>query len=222
MYIDSYWERTAPGLWGEPANAVTNVAFLLASGVLIWLLAGQRRAVPASLRLLPYLLGVVGLCSLAFHLLATRATAALDSLSILLFILAAVVLLAHHMWGLPWRRAWWAAPGYVAFAIGTTAALAAVGGERAVLGGYVPALVSLLVLAGLLRWTAPAPARRYAGWLLVAAGIFTVSLTLRTLDGPLCGRLPIGTHFPWHCLNAAVLFIVAYAVVHRWQWNRTG
>jgi len=82
MYVDGYCERTAPGLWGEPFNSVSNVAFLAACVALLSLLARQRRPVPPSVWLLPAIVGVVGLCSLSFHMLASTFTAALDSLSI--------------------------------------------------------------------------------------------------------------------------------------------
>ena len=49
--------------------------------------------------------------------------------------------------------------------------------------------------------------------LLQAAAVFFVSLMLRTVDLPLCGQFPLGTHFAWHLLNAVVLFIVARAMV---------
>jgi hypothetical protein len=217
MYVDSYCERTAPGLWGEPANAASNLAFLVASGLLLWLLAGQRRPVPVSVWLLPVLLGVVGLCSLSFHTFANRLTENLDSLSILAFILVALVVLTHWMWRVRWRWAWLTAPAYFGFSLGLNAALVAIGGEDAALGGYLPALVGLVLFGLALRLTAPADAVRFGTWQLVAAGVFALSLTLRTLDEPLCGELPLGTHFLWHCLNATVLFIVSYAVLRRWQ-----
>jgi hypothetical protein len=209
VYVDGYCERTAPGLWGEPFNAVSNVAFLAACVLLLVMLARQRPLAPPSVWLLPATLGVVGLCSLAFHMLATRATAAMDSLSILVFILTAVVVVVHWMWGVRWRWAWLAAPAYLAGTIGLTAAVVAVGGARAALGGYLPALVGLVGF-GLAT-------RRYSSFLLWAAGLFAVSLTLRTLDEPLCPQWPVGTHFLWHCLNATVLFLVSYAVVQRWR-----
>lgn len=217
MDVDEYCERTAPGLWGEPANAVSNLAFLAASALLLWLLSGQRRAVPFSVWLLPVLLGVVGTCSLAFHMFATTFTEALDTYSILAFILAAVVTIVHWMWRVPWRWAWLGAPAYVGFAYGGNAALAAIAGEGATLGGYLPAIAGLVGFGLALRFTAPDDARRFGTWLLVATGVFAVSLTLRTLDKPLCDQLPIGTHFLWHCLNAVVLFLVSYAVMRRWQ-----
>jgi hypothetical protein len=83
-------------------------------------------------------------------------------------------------------------------------------------GGYLPALVGLAGIGAALRWTGLTGARRYGWWLLGAAGVFAVSLTARTLDRPLCGDFPTGTHFIWHILNAIVLFLVSYPVVARW------
>ncbi|GAA3763859.1 hypothetical protein GCM10022225_57270 [Plantactinospora mayteni] len=217
MYVDSYCERTAPGLWNEPANAVSNLAFLAASALLLWLLAGQRHRVPVSVWLLPVLLGIVGLASLAFHTVATRLTSALDSLAILLFVLVGVAVVLHWMWRVRWRWAWLAAPAFLGFAVGLNLLLYAAGGERATVGGYAPALAGLAALGLAVRFTAPPDAARFGGWLLGAAALFTASLTLRTLDGPLCADLPVGTHFLWHCLNATVLFLVSYAVLRRWQ-----
>lgn len=45
--------------------------------------------------------------------------------------------------------------------------------------------------------------------------VFTVSLTFRTLDEPLCAALPIGTHYAWHVLNATTLCLVSLAAVRR-------
>ena len=85
-YIDLYCERLAPGLLGEPLNALTNLLFVLAAILLArdlarssqtrrddWLLAG--------------LVAAVGLGSLVFHMAATRATSVLDKVFIALFIL---------------------------------------------------------------------------------------------------------------------------------------
>jgi len=99
--------------------------------------------------------------------------------------------------------AWLAAPAYLAGSIALVAVLVAVGGERATLGGYLPALVGLVAFGLAAR----------SGLLLWAAGVFAVSLTLRTVDEPLCAQWPIGTHFLWHCLNATVLSLVSYAVI---------
>ena len=57
---------------------------------------------------------------------------------------------------------------------------------------------------------------RAAPWLLWAAAIFAVSITLRSLDLALCDKVliegrKVGTHFAWHMLNALTLFLLLRA-----------
>lgn len=216
-YVDNYCERLAPGLWGEPINALTNLAFLVAGASLIWMLARQPGRAPVRIWILPVMTAVVGLCSLAFHTFATEFTGLLDTMSIGAFILIATVVTVHQIWTVPWRWAWLAAPGFIAFTLGFAAALAQIGGVRTVLGGYLSAFIVLIGFGLAIRWTAPVEVRRFGNLLLWTAALFAVSLTVRTLDSPLCAGLPIGTHFLWHCLNATVLFLVSYAVIRCWQ-----
>ncbi len=195
MSVDAYCERLGPGIWAEPLNALTNLAFLIAALLLL------RRQAPPSLRALPVLLALVGLASLAFHTLATRLTGALDSAFIAVFVLYYVVVFAHHYRHLRWLLAWLAAPVFVAFAV-VVGLLVRVGPAI-----YLPALLALVVLAPL--------AGRDWRWFAAAAGVFAVSLTLRTLDEPVCGSVPIGTHFLWHVLNAVTLWLVSEAIIRR-------
>jgi uncharacterized membrane protein len=60
------------------------------------------------------------------------------------------------------------------------------------------------------------PAPQTARGLAIGAAILILSLTFRTLDEPLCGVVPVGTHFLWHILNGLMLgwMIVVY-VRHR-------
>ncbi|MFI6099117.1 hypothetical protein ACIA8G_26485 [Lentzea sp. NPDC051213] len=113
MSVDAYCERLGPGLWAEPLNAITNLAFLIAAFLLL------RHQAPPSLRALPILLALVGLASLSFHTLATSLTGALDSAFIAVFVLYYVVVFTHHYRGVRWSRAWLAAPAFLVFAIGT-------------------------------------------------------------------------------------------------------
>lgn len=215
-YVDNYCERLAPGLWGEPVNAVTNFAFLIAGGLLIWQLWRQPERVPVRVWLLPVMTAVVGLCSLAFHTFATGFTGLLDSLSIAVFILIAAVVTVHQVWGVPWKWAWPAAPGIIIFTSGFTAASASLG-VPSVLGTYLSALVVLIGFGLAIRWTAPVEVRRFGNLLFWTAALFAISLTMRTLDGPVCAGVPVGTHFLWHCLNAMVLYLVSYTVYRCWQ-----
>jgi hypothetical protein len=68
--------------------------------------------------------------------------------------------------------------------------------------GYLPALAALIVFGRLLGGHSAGSA------MLVAAGLFVVSLIFRIIDLDVCARFPIGTHFLWHVLNAAVLYTV--------------
>jgi len=49
--------------------------------------------------------------------------------------------------------------------------------------------------------------------LLLAAAIFVVSLTFRSIDMTVCAALPVGVHYMWHILNAAVLYLSVRAVL---------
>ena len=49
--------------------------------------------------------------------------------------------------------------------------------------------------------------------LLAATGIFTISLFFRTIDRVICPSFPAGTHFVWHLLNGAVLYLSIRAVL---------
>ena len=73
-YIDIYCERTAPGLWAEPLNALTNLAFVVSALLLGRILlageAGARRD-PVSWMFVGLVL-VIGIGSGLFHTFARR------------------------------------------------------------------------------------------------------------------------------------------------------
>ncbi|CCH29227.1 hypothetical protein ABZ816_38360 [Actinosynnema sp. NPDC047251] len=199
-HVDAYCERLTDALWAEPLNAVSNLAFLIAAA-LLW----RLRPVAGGLRALPVLLALVGLASLAFHTWATRLTGALDSGFIALFVLYYPVVFAHWFLGVRWSRAWLAVPAFVVFAAATSPLAALMPG-----GSYLAPWLALVVITVV-------AAVRGLPWreLAVAAALFAGSLALRTLDQPLCGVWPSGTHHAWHVLNAAVLFLVARAAIRR-------
>jgi hypothetical protein len=73
---------------------------------------------------------------------------------------------------------------------------------------YLPPLLvlAMLILAGRKRASS-------ASWMMLqAAALFTLSLTARTLDQPLCPVWPAGLHFVWHLLNALVLLRLIQAL----------
>ncbi|MGW5715851.1 hypothetical protein ACWEVP_06770 [Amycolatopsis sp. NPDC003865] len=197
-YVDGYCERVAPGLWGEPLNDFSNLAFLVAA-VLVWrLAAGDRTG-----RLLAGLIGLVFAASTVFHLLATRWAAVADSTAILVFVLVYAVVFVRKYWSGRW--AWVAAPGFLAL----TAVTALLGG-----GLYLAPLIGLGAFAAVLAF------QRDTAWthFAVAGAVFALSLSLRTLDRDVCAYVPVGTHFLWHLLNGLVLYLVSRAAI-RPQWT---
>jgi ceramidase len=213
-YVDNYCERTDGSFWSEPLNAVSNVSFLIAA-VIAWILirrTSRRTGLPVGeLYALPVMIFLIFLGSSAFHTTATRWGLAADSGSIGIFMVYFIALWPKLYWDLPWRRAWLGGPIFLAFTALVTVTL------RQLPGMYLAAFIGLLVLAGFLFFSKDPQRRPHWRWYLAAALVFAVSLTARTLDEPLCGAMPIGTHYIWHALNGVVLYLVTYAAVTRWR-----
>ncbi len=191
--VDGYCERMGPEFWAEPVNAVTNAAFLLAA-VIMW-----RRAQGIG-RVLAGIVFAIGVGSFLFHTFAQPWAGALDVLPILLFILVYIFAANRDFWGLPTIKATGLTALFIPYTAATVPLFAMIPG----LGdsaGYAPVPVLIALYAYLLRDRAPDTARGLA----IGAGLLILSLTLRTIDEPLCHHVPLGTHFGWHLLNATML-----------------
>ncbi|MEL6808582.1 MAG: ceramidase domain-containing protein [Pseudomonadota bacterium] len=193
--IDGYCERLGPGYWAEPVNAVTNAAFVLAA---LWMWR-RSSGVPLA-RGLCVVLGVIGVGSYLFHTHAQVWAAIVDVTPILGYILLYIFAVNRDVWRMPW---WMAGLGTAAF-IPYAALTVPIWQNLPVLGvsaGYIPVPVLIAIYAALLWRRHP----DFARGLLVGVGILMLSLTLRSIDETLCDRLPLGTHFAWHLLNALML-----------------
>lgn len=205
--IDGYCERLSEAYWAEPLNALTNIAFLLAAFV-AW---RRGRAKAGFCGLGPWmvvLVAVIGFGSFLFHTFATTWAALADVIPIAVYIYVFFGLAMVRFLGFSKKTAIGLSLAYFAASIPSVqlvGRLPFVGSSA----GYVPALLALFGVAGLLVWR-----RHPAGLSLVAAGgVFLVSLTFRTVDEPLCNAFPVGFHFIWHCLNAVVLYITLHALL---------
>jgi hypothetical protein len=222
-----YCERgTSTALSAEPINAVSNVAFILAALLGLQLLEWRPREQQTSDHfLLIGLVALIGIGSFAFHLFATQETELLDVIPIAIFTLVYLGFALNRFLGVP--------PGWtILLVIGFTALMGAatqvrcwdggvglagpdVQGAKPCLNGsvfYLPALGALIVVGLLLEERR----HRAAPYVLWAAAIFAVSLTLRSLDMALCDKLllegqKVGTHAAWHVLNALALFLLLRA-----------
>ncbi|HLL26500.1 MAG TPA: hypothetical protein VKT73_02465 [Xanthobacteraceae bacterium] len=212
--LSLYCERCGPGLWDEPFNAVSNVAFFTAAGVAFfqWRRAGSRD--PASL-LLILVVVAIGIGSTIFHTVATRAALIGDIVPIAVFMAGYLVLALRRYLKLGIFLTLAALAGFEIVSFGTPAIL-----PPDLLNGsvsYLPALLMLIALAALLQLQTGASEVAAAHWLWLATGIFIVSLLFRSIDFAVCSYFPVGTHFIWHCLNAAVLYVLLRAAI---EWPR--
>jgi Ceramidase len=217
---------TDTALLAEPINAASNAAFLLAGWVglqlVLWRPPEERNA---DLFLLPVLVLFIGFGSLAFHLYADRGTALADVVPIAVFMLVYLGFALNRFLRVPPGFSVLAVIGFMAM-MALTSQVQCTGGAVGFLGEaadgakpclngsvfYLPALIALIVVGLLLRERE----HKAAPWLLWAAAIFAVSLTLRSLDLALCDKVlidgrKVGTHFAWHTLNALALFLLLRA-----------
>ena len=219
--LDAYCERVLPGLWAEPFNAASNLAFWLAA-FLLWrhqraAIAGPKRVTHRDIDALALMMGLIGAGSLVFHTVATAWARALDVLFIALYLHFYLVVYAHRALGLRWRLAWLGVPAFTLLILALapiwqglaawTGGILATDAEAA--SRYAAAWTVLLLLV------AHSAVKRLpsAAALALAAVCFAPSLLLRQLDLPLCASWPVGTHFAWHLLNAATLGLTGLAML---------
>jgi hypothetical protein len=74
---------------------------------------------------------------------------------------------------------------------------------------YAPALLVIFIL-GCYHYQRREVER---GLLLAAAGIFLLSVFLRSIDNMMCSQFDLGTHFLWHLLNAWVIYLAMRALI---------
>jgi hypothetical protein len=196
---DLYCERLGPGLWAEPLNATTNLAFFLAAWA-AWILGRRAYALSLGARLLVTLIIAIGVGSTLFHTFATPWARTLDTGSILLFQIS-------YLW-LYGRRIANLSPGLTAGLLSLFVAANYAGRQFPhVFNGsliYAPAVVVIVGL-GVYHVRTHTAGRRS---LLAAATVFLLAVIFRVMDRAVCPVFPFGTHFLWHLLIPVVLYFL--------------
>lgn len=197
--LDLYCERTGPEFWSEPVNAATNLLFLVAAWM-AWRYAKRHGVLGAGAWSLIVLLAAIGIGSGLFHTFATGWAVLLDVVPILLFEL---LFLWHYYRNVAAFR-----PHVVMMIIAVFVLMSVYAAQFSGLFngslGYAPSL-AFLVATGVYHRLAH---RNETGVLLAASVLFSLSLFFRTIDAAVCGVFSLGTHFLWHVLNAAVLYLL--------------
>ena len=193
--IDIYCERLDIGIWAEPINAVTNVAFILAA-IIMWLRC--KNLVEG--KILSFLLFSIGCGSFLFHTYAQTWAALLDVTAILIFILTYIFVANRRF--LVWSKMV-SLIGvimffpYQLFLVSILSNIQFFGSSVQ----YIPVAILIFIYSGLLRKSEPNLSRG----LFIGAAILCLSIISRTVDEPLCSIFSVGTHFVWHILNAIML-----------------
>lgn len=194
--IDLYCERLQPGLWDEPINAISNLAFFIAAWF-TWRLANGLNVKFYSVKLLIYLMIAIGVGSSAFHTYATGWALLMDVIPIMMFQISYLWVYTRRIIKLKFLIS---VILIVVLVISTLATR-----QIKILNGslsYAPALIYLLGL-GIYHFRAQ---KQNKFLLLAAAGGFLIALFFRTIDQYICSIFPIGTHFLWHIFNGVVLY----------------
>lgn len=223
--VFAYAERgTQIGLWAEPLNAVTNVAFVVAA-VLLWRLQNkmQNQSVAFSSRLLAVLIGTIGIGSALFHTVANQWSQWADVLPILVFMLVycwlAMTLFLN--WG------WVSKLAVIIVYLAITFTVEFFQGgpladwlanyfdvnyqlAKTLAGGalYLPTILLLLGFSTLMTFRKV----RVGFSLYFATLLFILSYAFRTLDG-VTPNWTHGTHFFWHIFNATVLYMLVRILI---------
>ena len=210
-YLDHYCERIAPGFWGEPFNLLSNLAFIIA-GVFVWRYFLRQRSNIAcqtwDVGLLIALLFAIGIGSGLWHLFANSWSLKTDTIPILLFINIYLLSCLFRLFSLSIYAGLLIFFVYHVVNISIQSALPADFLNGSIF--YMPTWLFLLGIT-LFVWKLRSPGRRYYIYALI---IFSISLTFRTLDQAACDIIPIGTHFLWHLLNAATLYLLMLGLIN--------
>ncbi|MEO5324706.1 ceramidase domain-containing protein [Mesorhizobium sp. CC13] len=204
--VDLYCERLEPGLWAEPFNAMSNLAFFAAG---LWgIYEVRRHQAGAFAELLCWWVVAIGIGSTLFHTFATEGTKWADILPIAGFTLAYTLFNLRRFAALPWPRAlgiflaFYVVVGFATFMLPDWLRAASNGTT-----GYLSPFLALIVFGGMVIASG-----NPAGWYNIAAAtIFAGSVACRVADPLLCDSLPIGTHFMWHLLNGLMLGVLLSA-----------
>lgn len=195
QYIDMYCERTAPGLFGEPLNLLSNFAFF---GAALWV--WQRHAKHGrDFLVLALLLLLIAAGSAAFHMFATVWSAILDISFISLFVVFFLFRYLVRTGKVPTLVSALLVLVFIACSVGFTVAM-----PKGAMNGSVPYLAPLFAMFLLATWAALRQLHG-AGILAMASFVFVIGIALRTMDQAICDRFVHGTHFAWHVCTAIVL-----------------
>lgn len=204
--IDNYCERTTAAFWSEPLNAATNASFFIAA-FMLYRLYRRTALKDREMEALISCIAVVGLGSLAFHTYANFLAMMADVIPIVIFVCYYLFVAFQRLLGFDKIKAFAAVVVFLLIGAksGSLPPEYSLNGSMA----YFPCLLALIGMS----WILYKRQHPSAKLLLQAALLFVASITFRSMDMAVCAHFPIGTHFLWHSLNGAVLYLLGKSVL---------
>lgn len=202
-------ERHSDGMWGEPFNAFTNLAFI---GVALALFRYYRKNPDLhgfrvyDIHVLTFLIFCIGVCSTIFHMFPSKTTEIIDIVPIVLFINLFFISTVVRITRCKWMET---LVCYIAFVGFTHMLVTHFPNALNDSIGYLSTMSALCVIAFYLNVKRRFTARAF----LVAALLGVVSLFFRSIDNAVCDKIPFGTHFIWHMLNATLIYILMMQLI---------
>jgi len=209
-YLDKYCERIAPGLWQEPLNFISNLAFFLVAFIIIRNFLFSRHTTFKSqwdIWLLVTLCVFIAIGSGLWHLFATRKFLWFDRIPILVFINVYLISCLRRVLILSWISILMLFIIYHIF--NTTVQILS---SPSTLNGSLFYVPTLIYLTGIAIFVYRQKSKMYQIYTL-ATLCFSSALILRTIDLEVCHQFPIGSHFLWHILIAITLFLLLKALI---------
>jgi len=205
--VDLYCERLSPAFWAEPVNALSNLGFIVAA-YCVWRLLKSRGMRTSSMAgILALMIAVIGIGSFLFHTVAVRWALLADVIPISIY---QVLFLAFYLrqvarLSLPMVAAWLLAFFATSYGMGMLP-------DQWLNGSLSSYGSAWLFIAGLgvYHWRR---GKHEPMGLLLAVGVFTLSLVFRSADMAACHYVSIGTHMFWHLANSIVLYLTTRAFI---------
>lgn len=212
-------ERLSAAFLAEPMNLLSSVLFVVvavALGKQYKLQSGNQGISMQNLdiHLLIVFAAMIGINSSLLHTIPNGLTALLDSSSIALFIVIFFFSALIRVIGCNLIQTLVAFAGFLFLTHVTDSLL------FSVLDGassYFSTMAVLSMMAFFLYGKGSSSAKHF----LAAALLGVISLFFRSLDSQLCNSLPMGTHWLWHALNAALIYIVVREIIKVTYASRT-
>lgn len=200
-----YWERSGDGLWAEPFNASSNIAFLIAA-YLIYRLIKLKQSKSWKYFAMCILLAIVGIGSFSYHTARSNYTFLLDVVPIILFILLGSFLLMRLLIKSTKLSSILTASLAVSYLV--------IPSDK--FNGSLPYILTLIVLLPLATWGLyKYKYGRKALLLFMLCLVFGIAIIFRSIDLIALPIFPMGTHWIWHILTALSAYILARFVITR-------